>query len=501
MTTQLPARDDVLRPEIAAPVSEENLDRSLVSGIAWTGGVKAATQALSWLSTLVIARLLSPTDYGISGMAMIFTGLVQIVNEFGLSAAVVQRRDLDDDQIAKLGGLSVLLGALMCAIAVLSAPLVATFFRQPAVRDVVIVLSTTFLTSSFQVLPRSLLTRELRFRTLASIEAAEALTQTVFTLVLAVLGWRYWSLVGGLVMGRLASTALALRFRHHRLAWPRPLASIKDPVWFGGHVAAGSIAWYVFRSADMTVVGKRLGDVALGAYTLGWTIASLPVDRIAALVARATPAIFARVQDDVEALRRYVLTLTEGIALLAIPAAVGLALVAGDFVSVVLGPRWVFAITALRILSLAAIFRSTIPILNQVLIATGQARRSMQGTVGIAIVLPLLFIAGSHWGIGGVAVVWLALFPIASFAFYVRHALATCQVSPMQYLGAMWPAASAALVMTVIVLIVHQSLAQSAPLLRLALEVAAGAMTYAAVVYATQGARILSFVAEFRARR
>src|SRR6185437_1053618 len=102
----------------------------------------------------------------------------------------------------------------------------------------------------------------------------------------------------------------------------------------------------------------------LGAYTLGWTLASLPVDKIAALVSRATPAIFARVQDDPDALRRYVLSLTEGIGMVAVPASIGLALVAGDFLTGVLGARWQPAVLPLRILALSAILRSTVPILN-----------------------------------------------------------------------------------------------------------------------------------------
>jgi len=501
VTTQVPPSDDAIKLDSPpSAVGATDLDRSLVGGIAWTGGVKAVTQALSWLSTLVVARLLSPTDYGICGMATIFIGLVQIVNEFGLSAAVVQRRDLSDEQISKLGGLTVLLGAVIFIVAVLGSPLVASFFGQPAVRDVVIVLSTTFLTSSFQVLPRSLLTRELRFRTLASVDAAEAVTQTIVTLVLAVLGWRYWSIVVGLVAGRIASTILALRVRNHRLSWPSPLTTIKDSVFFGAHVTGGSLAWYAFRSADMTVVGRRLGDVALGAYTIGWTLASLPVDKVASLVARATPAIFARVQDDRDALRRYVLSLTEGIGVIAVPASIGLALVAGDFLTGVLGARWQPAVLPLRILALSAILRSTVPILNQVLIATGQTRRNMQGTIEMAIVLPILFVVGSVWGTTGVAVVWLLGYPVASFAFYSRHALQTCGLSLVEFLQPLAVPTVASVAMSAVVLLIHQAWPSGGLIVRLVLEVVAGAGVYVGIVYAVRGARIISLIESLRAQ-
>ena len=497
-----PEISNALRPLAGQPsAGSKELDRSLVRGIAWTGGVKTAVQTLSWLSTLIVARLLSPTDYGISGMAMVYVGFVQLVNEFGLSSAVVQRRDMTEDQIAKLGGLSVLLGASLCTLSIMAAPLVAVFFHQPAVRAVVIVLSTTFLTSAFQVLPRSLLTRELKFRPLATMEAAEAVSSTGVTLTLALLGMGYWSLVVGAVTGRVVSTVVALVMYRHRIAWPFPLGQIADSVRFGSHLAVAGVAWYIFRSADMTVVGKRLGDVALGAYTLGWTLASLPVDRISSLVARATPAIFARVQDDPLALRRYVVTLTEALAFLTVPVATGLALVADDFVVVVLGQGWRPAIAPLRLLALAAVFRSTVPILSQVLVATGQSRRNMQGTVGIALILPALFVVASRWGLSGIALVWLAAFPVASFFLYLRHALAAASLTPLEYLKALWPAISGAAVMCIAVLLVHQTLAGLAPAPRLAVEIVTGALAYCAIIVLLHGARLRTFVATLRGLR
>jgi PST family polysaccharide transporter len=501
MMADSPTAAESVSPAEHLPSPTEELDRSLVRGIAWTGGVKTVVQAVSWLSTLIVARLLSPTDYGISGMAMVYIGLVQLVNEFGLSAAVVQRRDLTDDQIARLGGLSILLGASLCAVSILSSPLIAAFFGQPAVRMVVIVLSTTFLTSAFQVLPRSLLTRELKFRDLATLEGAEAICGTAATLTLAAAGFGYWSLVVGAVAGRIVSTVMALGMHRHRLAWPFPLATISDSVRFGSHLAVASIAWYVFRSADMTVIGRQLGELPLGAYTLAWTLASLPVDRISSLVARATPSIFARVQDSPVALRRYVVILTEALAFVTAPAAVGLALVADDFVVVVLGPTWRPAIAPLRLLSLAAVFRSTVPILGQVLVATGQSRRNMEGTIGIAIILPLLFLLGSRWGLSGVALVWLLVFPLASYALYMRHALAASNLSPAGYLKALWPAVSAALAMTAAVLMVHQGLLSVRPPLRLAVEVLTGAATYLAVIYIVHRGRLVVFLSTLRALR
>ena len=200
-----------------------DLDRSLVSGIAWTGAAKWSAQILSWAATLVVARILTPSDFGLMGMAIVYLGLIQVVNQFGLGAAILQRRDLHTSQIARLGGFSVLLAVCLYASSLLLAPLVARFFDEPVVAPMVRVLSLTFLTGAFEVVPRTLLTRDLQFRRLALVDSLAALTTTAGTLGLALIGLGYWALVLGNVAGRLTSTAILLRLRPHPLAWPGEL--------------------------------------------------------------------------------------------------------------------------------------------------------------------------------------------------------------------------------------------------------------------------------------
>jgi hypothetical protein len=116
----------------------QSLDRSLVSGIAWTGGTKWATQLLSWAATLVVARILAPSDYGLMGMAAVYLGLVTLVNEFGLTAAILRHRELTEEQIARVGGFSLLPSALRSRRSQWHfAPLIARFYGEPAVATII----------------------------------------------------------------------------------------------------------------------------------------------------------------------------------------------------------------------------------------------------------------------------------------------------------------------------------------------------------------------------
>lgn len=484
---------------LATDVERRALDRSLLGGIAWTGATKWAAQLLSWASTLVVARILTPADYGLVGMAMVFLGFVQLVNEFGLTAPIIQQRQLTEDQLSRLGGLAALLGVSFCMLCGALAGAVAGFFGEPAVRGIVAVLSLTFALRGLQVLPRALLAKELRFRALAGIEAAEAVTLTAVTLSLALAGAGYWALVGGPIVGALVATAAFARARPHRVAWPRRFRSLVGAVRFGWHVAVGQTAWYVYSNADFAVVGRVLGKAALGAYSFGWHLASVPVERVSALLARVAPPVFAAVQHDRAALRRYFCGLTEGLALVTFPAALGLALVADEFVLAVLGEKWRAAVLPLRILAFYGGLRSVMTIVPQLLIATGQARLTMWFSVTTAVFLPALFLAGSRWGPAGVAAAWVVGYPLVAIPLFLRQALATVQLSAAGFLAALWPALSSSAFMTGIVTAVRLATPDAWPLgLQLGLHVAAGAFSYGAIVFALHRDRLRTFTALVR---
>ena len=463
--------------------------------------MKWLTQALRWSSTLIIARLLTPTDYGLVGMAMVYLGLVQLVNEFGLGSAIVQRK-LDEDQVAQLAGVSAMLGLFLFLVSAAASGLIALIFAEPRVRLVLLALSTTFLIRGLQVVPRGLLTRELEFRLLAGVDAAEAATLTLATLVLALLGYGYWALVFSSVLSALVSSLCALHLRPHRMALPLRLASLRDSLSFGGHVVLSRVAWYAYSNADFAIVGRVLGTAALGAYSFGWSIASIPVERVSATMGRVVMGVFSSLQDDYPAIRRYLLALTEGIALLTFPATVGLSLVAPDFVYVVLGPRWSAAILPLQLLSLYAGIRSIDTLFPQILLATGHSRVNMRFSLIAVAVLPALFYAGSHWGTTGVAFAWIVGFPLVTLPTNFRYTLRMLGIPARDYLMALRPAVNGTLAMALAVHAVRATITGPlAPSLRLTVEVAVGAGAYAAVVFLAHGSRVRAFAAFLRSTR
>jgi O-antigen/teichoic acid export membrane protein len=474
------------------PLRDKALDRSLVVGVAWTAGMKWGTQILSWASTLLVARLLSPTDYGLFGMAMVFQGFLAPIYDLGIGAAIIQRRDLSEDEIARLGGLTLQFGAAFALLTVAAAAPVASFYREPAVRWILMMLALGSAVAAFQTIPRTILARRLQFRTIALIDGVAALSQTACTVALAIAGYRYQALVYGAVLGAVISTVIAAAAAPHRYAWPRRASKLRDAMRYGWHVTLSRIGWYLYTNADFAIVGRVLGKGALGAYTFGWTIATIPVDRVASLVGRVIPSVFASIQDNVPAMRRYCLGVTEGLAFVVLPLSAGLAITADDFVRVVLGERWAAAIGPLRLLAFYGGFRSLATVVSPILVATGHARRNLQFTLLAIAVLPPLFYLGTRWGPTGVAAAWIVGFPLVSLPAYA-FTLRMLAISASDYVAALWPALSATAAMSAAVIIARVATGHWPLAARFPLEVLVGALAYVGVVLSLHRGRIEAF--------
>lgn len=472
------------------------MDRSLAHSIAWNAAAKWISQAVGWGSTLIIARLLTPYDYGIMGMAGLYLVLATMVSQVGIGEAIVTLRDVSSRTIAQLNSTALVIGALLvCISAALAQPL-AAFFSAPPLRDVVLVVSLTYLITALQVVPRALLQKEMDFKGLAAIETTRFVAQAIVSVVLAWAGFHYWSLVIGYIAGVAMATVLLCRRRSHAFAWPR-LRELKRELHYGGSVLVTGIAWYCYDNSDFLVAGRVLGSVPLGSYSMAWTIACAPVEKIANLITGVTPSYFAAVQHDPGELRRYLLGLTEVISYATIPASLGLVLVADPMVRLLLGAKWAPAIVPLQLLGAFVAARSITTVLPNLLISIGEAKFVMWSTLAAAVVMPCAFYAGSHWGTAGIAATWIAIYP-AVVAPLVVKVFRRTGIRARQYWASIQPAVTGSAAMAVAVLGIEQLIPPAFPLLRLVLMIGTGVLTYAAVLFGLRRQRVLRLLQSLR---
>ena len=485
-----------------AKEEQRSMDRAILSGLFWTALGKWSTQALTWISTLIVARILTPEDFGILALALVFLGLVYLVNEFGLSAAVIHNHALSPRLLSSLASVSVLIGTVFAGITIALSGIVAGFFDEPAIRPVIMVLSGTLILSGMQVVPRGLLTRELEFRTLAIVDGLQALSAAAVTLLLALAGLGYWSLVLGNVVAKLVATGLVLWARPH--PWG-PLVTpqkIMPELKFGGHMALANVGWYIYGNADSVVIGRILGTAPLGAYGIAANLASAPIAQVTALLSRVTAGVFSGVQDNARAVKRYLIGLTQFQAFLTFPAAAGMALVAPEFVRTVLGDHWAMAIVPLQVLAICAMVRCLGPVVVQALVFTGHPELNSRITFVGALSLPLLFLAGARWGVDGVAFGWLlgyggVVFP--TVLYFMRSRLG---IGISVFVASLVPPLFSTVVMVVAVVAVDSILpANETGMIRLAAKVGTGVIIYAAVVFGVYRERIASLRALIQSAR
>jgi PST family polysaccharide transporter len=472
----------------------------MARAVGWNAAAKWSAQVLSWTSTIVVAHLLTPYDYGLNGMAGLFTSLAMLLCQCGIGDAVIALRDLTRRQIAELHTVSVFLGIVLVGLSFALALPVARFFSAPQVRSIIIVASGIYLISAFLVIPRALLRRELRFKLLASIEMARTFSQVVATVLFAWFKFGYWSLTLGGLVAILFEALLISYWKRHEFAIPS-ISRLRRELTFSRQALVSGVAWYAYDNADFGVAGRMLGGTALGNYTVAWTIASAPVEKITNLVTGVTPAFFSAVQADKAELRRYLLRLTEILSFVTVPASIGLALVADYIVAALLGPNWNGVIGPLRLLGVFVAGRSIATILPNLLTAIGDARFVMWATIGSSIFMPIAFLIGARWGTNGIAAAWVVAYPPIMVPMYYR----VFQKTGMQlkeYISVLMPALSASAIMAVVVLLTRSVLpVGSRPIPCLLLLFVIGTLSYAGALLAFHRHRVTQMIRIIRSMR
>jgi PST family polysaccharide transporter len=479
-------------------LDQATLDRSLLHGVAWTGSVKWATQIATWLTTLIVARVLSPDDYGLVGMAAIYFGFLTLVSEAGLGMTVIALRELRGNQLLEVHTFGALMGLGGFAISGLVAWPLARFFGEPALTWVIVAMSINFILVSLRTVPQAVMQRDLSFRKFAALDGTNSIITASAAVLFALLGFRYWSLVISTLLGSAATTGLALWWKPLGFRRPR-FHELRETLRTSREILIASVAWYVFQSADFFVAGKLLGKTALGTYTVAWNLAYSIVEKVTTLVNSVTSSIFSAAKHDRALLTRYITRITGVLALVLLPSTAGVALVARELVLAALGEKWRGAIVPLTLLVLYAGVRSLNPVLSQALMITGDTRYAMRRNIIGAICLPIAFVIGAKLGgIVGIATAWMVVHAPVVLIPQLRRVSQQLGIGLREYTPAVGPPFVSTVIMAVAVLLVAAFLPANIPLFGvLAIKVLVGGVAYVAALWFLFRGNVMSLIRAF----
>jgi PST family polysaccharide transporter len=374
-----------------------------VRGAAATFLAQGLRFVLQFGSQIVLAHLLSPTDFGLVAMIGPVLMLIQIFNELGLSQATIQRAEISQQELSSLFWLNVGISALLAVIMAGGASSIALFYGQPQLTPICMCLAALLVTSGLASQQIALLNRHMRFSALASIDIACSAVAVAVGIAAAWLGMGYWSLVLMQAANALTILAMAWTMSDWRPSWPRRHAGMGALLRFGGHVTGYNLINYAGTNLDSVLIGKLSGSVALGLFDRATKLVASPIWQISLPVARVAVSLLSRLRLQEDRYRRAYLRMLQGLLLATVPAVVCIAMTADHFVPLLLGQAWTQAAPIVMWLAVATIFAPLS--ISSYWLFLSQGRVAEQLTyvgikTGISICALLL---GLHWGALGVA--------------------------------------------------------------------------------------------------
>jgi O-antigen/teichoic acid export membrane protein len=463
-----------------------SIQTRVLEALRWTTATRFAGYLLTWAINLFVIRLLAPADYGLMALGMAWTGFVEILGSFGQRTMLVQRPALDDSLARRVLGALLLWNVVLVGAVMAAAPALAAFYGDDRLVPIVRWLALAMGIASLGVVPMGLRWREIDFQAVSLVGLAQAISASLIVLALALRGHGVWSLLAGQVGGSLIHTAGILWVTRFPLRPDFRVRGLGAELRFGALVVARTVVSFFDRQVDAILIGKLLGSVPLGAYSVAGSVAKQPGHALLQPIQRVAAPAFARIQGDPERIRRYTLRSMEAIAFVFVPLLWGIGVVADDLVRFVMGERWVAAIPLLQVLCVLLPFRSPMRILPAILDGLGRPDVSLRNVLTTAACVPVGVVIGAQGGILGATLGW-SLAQVVAIAINLRRVLPVVGVD-FGAVAAVWARTLACgLAMAGVVLAARAAAPASLePMARLPLAVGLGVATYAAASWALQ---------------
>lgn len=334
-------------------ILEESLKNKTVKGIVWSSIERFSVQGIQFLVMIVMARLLTPKDYGLVGMVAIFIAVAQSLVDSGFSQALIRKQNRTETDNSTVFYFNIVVGILLYLVLFAIAPWVADFYNSPELTALMRVICLSVVFNSFVVVQRALLTVNIDFKTQAKASLTAAVVSGVIGIGMAYSGFSYWSIVAQQLVNLGLNTLLLWIFTRWRPRWIYSWGSFRELFTFGSKLMFSGLLDVVYRNMYLLVIGKVFTASSLGYYTRANQFAEFPSSNLTGIMQRVTYPVLCQIQDDDERLAQIYRRFLRLSAFLIFPLLVGLSAVAEPFVLLLLKEQWLFAATLLQIICFA----------------------------------------------------------------------------------------------------------------------------------------------------
>jgi O-antigen/teichoic acid export membrane protein len=480
-----------------------SLKAAAISGAKWTTASTVAVSSIQLLQLVVLARVLSPSDFGIMAMAMAALGFAQIFTDAGISNAIIHRQTNSRQELSSLYWLNVFAGVIVFCLALVATPLLVSFFGDTRLGLLFPCTALVFLIAPFGLQPQLLLQRDLQFKRLALIEASSAAVGAAVAIASAYAGYGVYALVFAQLAGTLftAIVVTAVTWRESRPLARYRTADVRPYLRFGVFQLGDRAVNYLVARADQIVIGSVVGAYGLGLYNFAWNLAIMPVNRINPILTRIAFPVFAKVQQENERLKRGYLLLVWLLAMVNAPILLGGAAAAGMLVPLFFGPQWASAVPILQILAVVGLSRALLNPIGSLVLAKGRPDLAFRLNVCFLFLqIPAVYLGARIGGIESVAwtVLILQLADMTTvYLVLMRPLLGPCL---SEYVRSLAVPLATAFTMAIIVAFVPL-MVRASPLITLGAQVVAGVAFYLIANVALQGLRLRAALCDLRLSR
>ncbi len=453
-------------------------------GTVWMMLLRLAERSIGLVSTLILARLLTPADFGLVAMATAVLALIELMSAFGFDVVLIQRKDADRVHYDTAWTFNLLFGIATAILLIAMALPAAGFYHEPRLSWILVALSAGALAQGFANVGTVAFRKEMNFRKEFYFMVSKKLASFVITMALALIYRSYWALVGGIVTGKLFSVWISYRIHPYRPKFT--LAGRHDLFHFSKWLFISNFVVFLQnRSADF-ILGRTVGAHGLGLYNIAFEIATLPSTELIAPLNRAVFPAYSQLSDNLPELRAKFIEVFGIIALTAIPVSAGLACLAEPAVLVLLGDQWRSAIPLLRLFTMAGLIGALQSNLHLVLVAIGNPKANTMVSTGLLIISMPVFIPMSLY-YGPIGAAWTFLFfSLLGLLAIQKVFLNLTGIALKDYLATLWRPFLSSLAMAAILFGANDLIfIHTGNLVRLLGLVFLGMLSYSAVIIAT----------------
>ncbi len=479
----------------------ENIRDRVLTSLRWTVALRFSAQMFSWVVTLIVIRYLSPDDYGLKAMAGLIFAFLMMLSSAGIGSSIIQAKDLSGKQIRQVFGILILINVVLFTAQANAAYIFADYYNDPRVVDIIQVLALGFLLIPFSTISSALLSRALEFKYQSIVGLVSVTTGGVVTLVMALLGYGVWSLVIG-ELTAMAIRTVGLMLIQPWLCFPSfSFSGVGKLANFGGLVMLTTIVWFFYSRADIFIAGRMLGAELVGIYAVALQISALPMDKIMPLLHQVAFPAYSRLKGDGADVGWYFLKSVRLVSLILFPMFAGMAVISELFVLLVFGEKWSDVVVPLTLLCLVFPLRAIASLFAPVVNALGQPNIPLGNSVfALTLMVPGIFI-GVTWGVVGLSIAWLVVFPIVFWVSSLRS-LRVVDIPVMNFIREMRVAFLASSFMALLLVFLKWLLLQYGDFnwVSLILLIVSGMTIYVATVWVVDKSTLTEIMALVRKR-